>query len=104
MDEYDPDNPKEQARPSGIVGMSEENIIRVPIDDRRPYSEENPKYPEKYKKHLASGVLMMLCPECTKMGRHKVQPDDQPTAPGMAMIGGEICDICGGGDTYEVAF
>lgn len=103
MEEYNPDNPTEQTRPQGEISGFE-GRPRVPIDDRTPYSETHPKYPEKYNNHINRGVPMMLCPECGKLGRHMVQPDDQPTAPGMSRIGGEVCDICGGGDTYEVAF
>lgn len=99
FEEYDPDNAGIQN--NKISSGNLEDRPRVAIDDRRPYSESNPKYPEKYKRHLAAQVPMMLCPECRKLGLHVVQPDDQPTSPGMAMIGGEICDICGGGNTYE---
>lgn len=102
MEEYNPDNPKEQrsSQPSGGL----EDRPRIAIDDRRPFTEDNPKYAVKYKRHLEAGVPMMLCPECKHLGLHRVMADDQPVSPGMAMIGGDTCDICGSGDTYEIAF
>ncbi len=104
MEEYNPDEINEKSTPGKAEGFDDSKYVRVPIDDRTPLSADNPKYPEKYKKHLAEGVPMMLCPECKSLGLHRVREDDQPQYPGASRIGGEICDICGGGDTYEVAF
>ncbi len=101
MDEYDPDKPEVQKRePSGSL----EDRPRVAIDDRRPWTEDHPRYPEKFELHRKRGVVMMLCPECKHMGRHEVCEDDQPVTAGASRIAGEICDICGAQDTYEMGF
>lgn len=95
MDEYNPDNPNQK--------MSSDNFDdrkRIAIDDRTPLSESNPKYKEKYLKHKEAGVAFMMCPICHKMGCHAPTIYDYPRS--RTPIGGEICDICGYEETYDI--
>ncbi len=98
MDEYDPDKTtyKNSSKSQDFDG---ENVKRVPIDNRDPLSETNPKYKDKYEEHLKMQIPMYLCPDCHHLGCHKVTNLDQP-ATGIR-IGGEVCDICGYQDTFE---
>ena len=96
FEEYNPDEGLK------IAKNSDGEPKRIPIDDRTPYSETHPKYKEKYEGHIKMGVPMFICPQCGKLGRHYVCEDDQPITG--IRLGGEVCDICGSGDTYEVAF
>lgn len=100
MEEYNPDT--QVGGGSQAPNTSGKKVIKVPLNDPRPFSPENPCYKEKYEKHVAMGVPMFMCPACHFMGRHKATELDQPkTTP--YRVGGELCDICGDEDTYEYA-
>lgn len=95
MEEYNPDNPNESYGGSDPYA----NAVKVPIDDRRPLSIENPKYKDKYEEHRKMNVMFMQCPECGHMGYHKLTHLDQQGRTYKAM--GEVCDVCGFEDSYE---
>lgn len=102
FDEYDPDKPQPKS-PSGnpqmIGGIDISKAKRVKIGRTKPYTVDDPRYPEKMEKHKKAGVIFKLCPECKQMGLHDATRLDQLHEGGM--IQGEVCDVCGYEDTHE---
>lgn len=100
MEEYNPDSPQEVAN---LSKKDDPNVKKIQINDPAPYSPDKPRFKIKFEKHKATGVPMFNCPACGFMGRHKATELDQSkTSP--YRIGGELCDICGDEDTYELAY